>query len=386
MFGKTGERVVVALLAALFAALVAGQLLGQPMLLAYVDPGSTSMEPTIGEGDGFVAIPSAVATSPQEGDVVTFYAEEIEGGGLTTHRVVDETADGYITRGDANPFTDQDGGEPPVTEDDIVAKALQVGGYTVTIPHLGTAIEAVQTVFLAVAGVIAGFVGLDSELTAETLGLGLFALGLVLFVASLAGERRGAPGRSIGRSTGSEDRLDARKVALAVLIVVLLPANAAMMLPAGDAELVIDGDEVADADGVAPGDDIETELEIRNDAFLTMVFAFEAPGEDVALDRSFLFIPPGAESAATVTAPAPEPGTERTVTAQERRYFLLFPESVIMTLHETHPYAAIGALNLFLTVSVFGFIGGLFGFGEVRFRETDRDVPLVVALKRQLRP
>src|SRR6056297_2525566 len=113
-------------LVALVGLLVVGHVLGVPLGLGYVETGS--MEPTIDAGDGFVAVPAAVAGPVDEGDVVVYDAQEIEGGGLTTHRVVEETDHGYVTRGDANPFTDQDGGEPHVTDGQIVAKAWQVNG------------------------------------------------------------------------------------------------------------------------------------------------------------------------------------------------------------------------------------------------------------------
>ncbi len=111
------------IVAALVIAMIAGQLLGQPAVVGYVETGS--MSPTLEPGDGFVAVPAALAGPIEEGDVVTFRAEQLHGGGLTTHRVVGETERGYVTRGDANPFTDQDGVEPPVKDDQIVAVAWQ---------------------------------------------------------------------------------------------------------------------------------------------------------------------------------------------------------------------------------------------------------------------
>jgi len=39
--------------------LVAGQLLGQPILLSFVETGS--MQPTLDPGDGFVAVPASLA-------------------------------------------------------------------------------------------------------------------------------------------------------------------------------------------------------------------------------------------------------------------------------------------------------------------------------------
>jgi len=119
-------RLVGLLVGGVLLALIAGNLLGTPVVLSFVETGS--MEPTIQTGDGFVVLPPAVTGDVSAGDVVVFDARELEGGGLTTHRIVNETDDGYITQGDANPFTDQDDSEPPVSDDQIVAVAWQPNG------------------------------------------------------------------------------------------------------------------------------------------------------------------------------------------------------------------------------------------------------------------
>ena len=108
---------------------------GQIAPLSYVNSGS--MSPALSTGDGFVAVPAPVADDPEPGDVVVYRSETIEAGELVTHRVVGETDDGYVTRGDANPVTDQQAGEPPVTRDRIVAQALSVDGDVVALPGLG---------------------------------------------------------------------------------------------------------------------------------------------------------------------------------------------------------------------------------------------------------
>lgn len=382
MVGKTGRRVVTVLLIVVFVSLAVGQVIGQPVLFAYVDSGS--MEPTIDEGDGFVAIPAAATSPPQEGDVITFEAETIEGGGLTTHRVVGETADGYITRGDANPFTDQDGGEPPVTDEQIVAEALQIGDFVVVIPQFGTVVEGIQGLVVAALAPIAAALGLSGA-TTGTAGLAIFAVGVVLFIWSTISERRTGPERDLSRSTEPEERLDTRRLAIVVLLVVLVPANASMVAVDGTSELVVDGDEVTDAPGVSAGDEIEAEFDIRNGAFLTMLFALEADGDATLQDES-LSIPPGETATTTLSVAAPPPGTEKTVTVTQHRYFVLFPEGLILSLHDIHPFVALAGLNAFITVSVLGFIAGLFGFGEVQFRQTSRDVPMTIAIKQWLRP
>lgn len=114
--------------------LVVGMLLGPPTLVSYV--GSGSMSPALSTGDGFVAVPAAIAGPPDVGDVV-YESETLASGSLVTHRVVAETEEGFITQGDANAVTDQAAGEPVVTPERIQASALTVGGQVLAIPNVG---------------------------------------------------------------------------------------------------------------------------------------------------------------------------------------------------------------------------------------------------------
>ncbi|ESS02437.1 MAG: signal peptidase I, archaeal type [uncultured archaeon A07HR67] len=382
MLHRIAERAGTALLVVVLVSLVLGQVLGQPVLLAYVDSGS--MEPTIDEGDGFLTMPAVITGPPAEGDVITFRAQEIEGGGLTTHRVVDETAEGYITRGDANPFTDQDGGEPPVTQDRIVATAVQVGGAVITVPGLGSAIELVQGGLVAAVSAIVGATGLDVAVSPGSVGTWVFGLGLVLFVLSF----QPSGGEELPRDTSRQtdgDRIDGRVVAVALLILVLVPANAAMVLPSGETTIAVDGSEVAETEGVAPGDPVDAEFDAQNNGLITLLLIFEPADEDVTVDPATPGIPSGEQATATVTVPAPEPDVEREIVVSEYRYLVVLPESVLVSLHEIHPLAALGAINLLIGGGFVGFVGGLIGFGEVRMRDTSRDLPLRVRLKQWLR-
>ncbi len=178
----------------LLLALLVGQLLGQPLLLTYVQ--TDSMSPTIEPGDGYIVLPSSVAGGVSEGDIVLYEAQNFDGGGLTTHRVVDDTGEGYITKGDNNPFTDQDGGEPPVAGGQVVGVALQVGGGPVIVPWLGVLVTTVQGVVAAVVGTVLGVVGLDTEAGAGTVGVVAIVAGLLML---LGGEpRRGVRCRPAG--------------------------------------------------------------------------------------------------------------------------------------------------------------------------------------------
>lgn len=109
-----------------------------PVYVSYVY--SESMEPTIGEGDGYLVVP---AGEVEEGDVVTFYSEHR--GEHVTHRVVGIEDGGYVTQGDNNARTDQATGHPLVREEEITGAVLTVGDRPLTIPGLNGVVTAVRT-------------------------------------------------------------------------------------------------------------------------------------------------------------------------------------------------------------------------------------------------
>lgn len=185
---------LVGLVVLVAVSLAAGSVLGQPILLSYVETGS--MEPTPEPGDGFVAIPAQLTGPPEEGDVVVFRAEEIQDGGLTTHRIVGETDRGYISRGDANPFTDQDNDEPPVKDAQIVAVAWAPGGEVFVVPHLGTTVQAVQGSLQWVQRNLAGALGTRALLGPQGLAYLLFGITTLYY---LVGEYRSREGKDRGR-------------------------------------------------------------------------------------------------------------------------------------------------------------------------------------------
>ncbi|WP_394352913.1 signal peptidase I [Natronococcus sp. JC468] len=181
---RVAKLAAIGVVALALLAIVAGHVLGVPIGLSYVETGS--MEPTIETGDGFVAVPSAVAGPIEEGDVIVFDAREIEGGGLTTHRVVETTDQGYVTQGDANPFPDQDSGEPVVTDGQVAATALQINGEVVTIPQLGTAVMSLESGLESGQRWLASTLGTTAVLGTQGLSNLLLAFGLVVLGVSLA--------------------------------------------------------------------------------------------------------------------------------------------------------------------------------------------------------
>ncbi|AZQ16088.1 signal peptidase I [Halorubrum sp. PV6] len=382
MLRRTAADVFAILAVFAVIALVIGQLTGQPVLLGYVT--SESMSPTLEAGDGFVAVPASVSGDIESGDVIVFDAVELQGGGLTTHRVVEATERGYITRGDNNPFRDQESDEPPVTDDRVVATALQVNGQVLRLPGFGTGVEAITGAGESAQTAVAGALGID-PVDSRTIS-GLFvATGLVLllfvFVDDLrVGRERD---RTRSRSRFGDQGIDGRWVALALAFLILVPANAALFAPTGTQQVVIDGDDLPG--GTEPGEIVETELTAENSGLIAMLVLLETGRSGGELNSNELAIPHGESATATLEVIAPPPGEQAVVTISEHRYFLVAPPSLIVSLHEIHPLVAVGAFNALVLGSVLTLVGAVFGFGAKRVRSRTRDIPLRMRIKRLLK-
>lgn len=350
-------------------ALVVGQLIGTPVLIGYVETGS--MAPTMAPGDGFVAIPSALAGSPVVGDVVTYRAEELDGGGLTTHRIVGQTDRGYVTQGDANPFTDQDGEEPPVKDAQIVAVALQVGGQTVVIPNLGTAVTAVKGAFAAIQRQLAGVTGMGSLLGSQGLAYLILGLSIALYVVDLL--LRAGPSRNRERTTGHDDGFDGALVVAGLALLVVIAATAAMVVPAGTQSVgVVSAEFESERPTVIPtGHSATLQYQIPNGGFVP-VHVYVEPGSDgVAVDPSHQYVGGRSAETATVTVTAPDETGYYRYYVVEHRYLAVLPAPIIEVLYRVHPWAPTIVIDALLggTILLIGL--GALGGRRVRVRRRE---------------
>ncbi|ELZ44472.1 peptidase S26B, signal peptidase [Halorubrum coriense DSM 10284] len=364
--------------------LVVGQFLGQPVLLSYVETGS--MQPTLDPGDGFIAIPAQIAGGIGPGDIVTFDAQEIQGGGLTTHRVVEETERGYITRGDNNPFTDQDGGEPVVQDADVVAKALQVGGGVVVIPHLGTAAMGFQSALQSVQTQLAVTFGVRSLQGTQGLAYIIFGLSAVAYAVDwylTAGGR--------DRETRDRSRDDGTSV-LAILgtlaLVLMATATAAMIVPAGTQEYGVVSAEFESENPtvIESGTSHELEYVVPN-AGIVPVYAYVTPASPgVNVDPQRLSVGSRGEASTTVTLSAPDETGYYRLFVVEHRYLAVLPPGIVDELYGVHPWVPLVAINGLLGGGVVA-IGLLLLRGEparIRSRDSRERPPLHRRLLREL--
>jgi signal peptidase len=333
------------------------------------------MAPTMEPGDGFVAVPPALTGGVDEGDVVTFDAETIEGGRLTTHRVVGETSDGYTTRGDANPFSDQQVGEPPVPRDRVVAEALQVGGTVVVIPNLGGAVEETRGVFTAVGNRF----GLSVN---QVVAFLLVAL-LVVYLL----DEGGAVGeKQTGRRTRRENGLSGLLVVGGAVALVLFTATLSMTVASGTMVVPYDSVDpgVAGRGGIPAGTTTNVSITMRNGGIVPMTAVLSTPDSNAHLAAERVSLGPRGNQSVNLSITAPSTPGEYRVTVERRQYLAVLPGWLLVELSAVNHWLAVLVVDLLLA-SVVGLIGArLVGFNRVRLR-AGRSVPFEVGLVRWLR-
>jgi signal peptidase len=354
------------------SSLVIGQLLGTPVLFGYVETGS--MAPTMQAGDGFIAIPAAISGPIESGDVVTFRAEELHGGGLTTHRVVGKTERGYITKGDANSFTDQGGTEPPVKEAQIVAQTLQIGENPIVIPNLGTFVTAVQEVFENIQTRLAVWTGV--RLFRGSQGFAYLVLGfsaLLYFSDFVLSRGKRYTSRSRNRDPGIDDHI----LVAGFAILVVIAATSAMIVPGGTQSFgVVSAEFDSDRPTVIPrGKSSTIEYNVPNSGMVPVQTYFEPGSDEVEIEPKHNRIKPHSYRTISLTLHAPpETGHYRRFVV-EHRYLAVLPAGVIESLYETHPWLPIIAIDALLGGGFYALGRLLIGEGRIRDRRREAGPP-----------
>jgi signal peptidase len=273
-----------------------------PVQLSYAT--SDSMAPTIGAGDGFLVVATG---DPEVGDVVTFYSPERDE--LVTHRVVGQTEAGLLTKGDANPSTDQAAGLAPVTGERVLGTVPAVGGSLLVLPGLGAVVEPVKANPMLVA-----------------LALAAVALALVA---------RSGPARPTQRSVPQVDDL-----VVPVLVVAAVGSLAFTLFL---------GASVYEFQYVAVDGPPTTEGEVSTTDPTTRIFTVRGVGtplHTVLVDTDGLAVADRQVSTeevrlrATPTPPDGQAGGTFDVTVRAYAYPSTLPEGLLRTLHDVHPVLA----------------------------------------------
>ncbi|GAB7021255.1 signal peptidase I [Halostagnicola bangensis] len=376
-----GKYALVFVLVLFIGLTLVGQLIGQPMLV-FVETGS--MEPTLDPGDGYVAVPAMFAGEVSEGDVILFEAEELgDGGELTTHRVDRVTDEGYITKGDANPFTDQEDEEPPVQEGQIQAVGLTASGDLVVVPGLGSVVETTSGVMDTTQDRLFSSLGLEPPGTTG-FAVGVLALSGLLFLVSSATEMLGR-GSSDGRSRGSSARTGGI-IILVLMLIILIPINLSMLLPSGvyQYEIVSSSGPDDDEQTIEAGTSAEVSYPITNGGQIPVFVIVEPASEGAHVDQNEYYVPRQSVENASVTMDAPEETGMHYRFVEETRYLVFLPPSLIGALHAIHPVVALFAINAPIAL-VLALIGiSTLGTGRMRLRSRSRNLTLSQEIHRKL--
>lgn len=373
------QYLVAGIFITLILLLLVSQLIGQPMIV-FVETGS--MAPTLEPNDGYVAVPTMFSGEIEEGDVILFDSQELGGGELTTHRVVGETDEGYITQGDANPFTDQDGEEPPVAEGQIRSIAVQFDGNMVVIPGLGASITTLTSGIESVAESVTEPFGIDTP-DVPTISMGVLVVGLVLFVLSSMSQKTDKRARS--RSSGG---LLGNAVVIIVILtlVVMLPLNFSMLLPSGtyQYEVLSSTSPTDDEQIIQAGESAEVTYSMFNNGHIPVMTFIEPASDGVETPHDEHYVPRRSSVNTSVTMHAPEETGIHLRFVREHRYLVVLPPSLISTLHHIHPLVALLAINLTVASVVLAVSISTIGTGRLRLRSRSRELSIGDTLRRNL--
>ncbi|WP_255151776.1 signal peptidase I [Halorarius halobius] len=291
--------------------------LGGPVQVSYAE--SDSMAPTLQPGDGYVVVP---AGEVETGDVVVFWAPSRNE--FVTHRVVGETAEGYVTKGDANERTDQANGYEPVTRAAIVGEVLTVAGTPVVVPTAGRVVPVVRT--------------FRSPIFA-----GVLLVGAAIATRAWKRSRHDRPGRPVYR---------VRDVVVPLLVVGVLTGLAVTPLGADAYRLTYVASEPGE-----PGAEVvvgePTTREMNVDVSATPFVQFVVDGEGLTVDRATAT---GDRLDVQVTLPPPaRPGVHQAV-LRVYPYPGVLPHDWLVVLHRFHPLAAVlGSLSVVFGPLVAGY-------------------------------
>lgn len=348
-----GTAVTVLLLLSVGLILVT-QVFGFPSPVSFV--ATDSMEPQLEPGDGFIGVPKPLAGDIEPGDVITFEAQEVGGGGLTTHRVVDETNQGYITKGDANPFRDTAAGEPPVQESQIQLVVVQFNGEIVAIPYIGRLQRIAQgTIATVINGLGVGGV------SASNPGIIVGVVGFILVVVSGLYEAFTPENeRTLTRSIRRKGVIDSSVLLVGLLVVLSLPLLSVSAVPSSTDELTIISSTSPDPDDpsiIEAGNYTEGNVTLENGQPIPMVIIIEPASEGIEVYDQILPAASGETVPSTFRIYAPNE-TGPFVRSRSTHYYIhSLPASVIASLHRIHPVVALTVtIGVVLAPVAIGFL------------------------------
>lgn len=307
----------------------AAALVGHPVV-SYAK--SASMTPTIGVGDGFFVDP--FVREPDVGDIIVFVSET-RGGALAVHRVIERTADGYVTKGDANELPDQANGEPAIVPAMIRGRVVEADGAPILVHGLGEPLLAIHAKLVTVERAI------GSPVRAAALLLGLAGIVLVLPRPAVRPRPRRSRGALARRLLPRGILVRHAALAACVLLAAVGGALVAHAKTEASMSLVVTADPPAgQVRSTIPGGSVPREFELAGFRLLPTALVLE-PGARVGLAENdrILDLAPGEARRVAVSERAEVAGGLQEDALTVWRYPRVLPDAWTLALHRAIPGA-----------------------------------------------
>jgi signal peptidase len=293
------------------------------------------MEPVIDIGDLFLIQPYHPSleflTKVQIGDIIVFKSTS---GLYIVHRVIGETASGFVTKGDNNPFTDQQGGEPFVTREKIVGKALTFQGSPIVIPKAGLWIRQFSTFFRRNTFLVAGGIG--------TAG------GLLLFFSKKT--TRSFIKRRHSRNNGIKIK-HLYMISLGVLsLAILVPMIGGMTT--NRIEYVVTEHPITSERSIVKGGVLNRTLTLSNKGLVPFYAFLSSPNGNVDIKPATVLQYPGSPTEIEIQVEAEDNIGYYEKEVYVHKYLPILPLPALSALIVIHPYLPILAME-FLLLSPF---------------------------------
>ncbi|KUJ93364.1 MAG: hypothetical protein XD40_1422 [Archaeoglobus fulgidus] len=309
------------ILAVFLLASTAGFLLNRPVLLSYVT--SDSMTPTLNRGDLFLINPLAEA---KPDDIIVFNLN----GHWTVHRVVAETDGGYITKGDHNIATDQQGSNSVVKRESVAGVVLVLLGNPIKIPEVGNYIQRLSgttmNILLAVFMIVGGAMLLTGK------------------------EERRKKERKVYRLRYKTAYVAVSTISIAMLLLSVIATwgvvgfNYASTLAGGQKE-----------GWYLPESEFDRQIEIKNNALFPLLYLFSSESERVELKDESKILSGGERAELSVHVRVPSETRIYYEEVKVHAYPLILPSDLIIRMYGLNPFLPLAAFAVELA-AVLGVI------------------------------
>ncbi len=288
--------------------------------ILFVSVRSNSMYPSFQRSDVLLIKNLSKEEEVDIGDIVVFKTDEgsLASKGWIVHRVIEGNDEmGFITKGDANEYTDQNNGSAPIKREWIACKVITINGQPLKIPLIG---------YLSLW--MEGF-----QKNPFTMPIIAVILAVIIGISELLSNKKGKKKR---KSKGNMDKqLIYFFGGLTISIIIgatMLASSQRIIIPyevSSDRQGVIMGSSVGI---IKVGEKVEKPLiELSNQGFIPFTSTITTNDDQITFSRSLVPITPGTELTVDMILKAEKPGTYNS-TIYAGMFYPFLPSQLIYTL------------------------------------------------------